>query len=395
MTLRRYRTSLATAAVLVFSTNIANYAERFGLYPVYWIAGFLLATAPLALVAAWSRPLRPNPIIAWSVAYLLISWAWFFLSTQSGAAWQQVQTRVLSVLFLVLTLMLFADRSTHRPVRLALVAATLLTGGLNLYELFHPMTFSDIPGRSTGLFANVNQSGAALVLGVILGQGVVPPRLRFGYVLATGLGVLPTFSRAAILGWLLVGALTWLQAGVHFRRVVGFGATAAAAAGFLFSPAWASIQRSLAQRGVLTENVLDRLAFFERGAADDASTEARLGVARLAWSTFADHPFFGTGTGASTEGIFELGPHNMYLALMADHGILGLLIFPAFILATIWGINRRTAPVALPFAAFIALWGLFSHNILEERFVLLAFALVAAIVATGRSSPIRHPEVPS
>lgn len=383
------RTALAVGAVAAFSTNIANYGLKYGLEPLYWIAGFVAGSAVLAAAGWWRIRIRPEPIAIWCAAFALISMVWFFSSSQSAVAWQQVQTRLLSVIFLLLMLFLFAGARARRASRQAVVGATLLTAGLNVYELFNPMTFSDIPGRSTGLFANVNQSGAAVVLGLVLGQGVVPRHLRPAYVLATGIGVLPTFSRAAILGWVLVCGLTWLQSGVRLGHLLRLGAVGAIAAVFLLTPWWSDLRLTLEQRGALTENVLDRLAFFERGTAGDASTESRLGVARLAWSTFADHPFAGTGTGATTEGIFELGPHNIYLALLAEHGVVGLVVFPALILAAVWGADRGTAPVAVPFALFIAFWGLFSHNVLEERYILLAFALVGSMVSGARLAPWR------
>jgi len=382
--LRDYRTLLAAGAALMYSGDIANYTLRYGLAPPLWVSGFLAASTPLALAAIrWGR-FRLEPMVIWAYGYLAISFLWFFPSSQSAVAWQQVQTRVLSVIFLLLLFFLFVDQRAQRAARQAIAVATLISSALNLYELFNPMTFSDIPGRSTGLFANVNQSGAAIVLGLILGQGVVPPRYRGVYVIATGVGLMPTFSRSAILGWVAVCFVTWLLSGIRPSGLLKFGTVSIVAALFLLTPWWGSLQTELARRGVLTENVLDRLAFFEGGGAEDASAEERVVVAQLAWQTFADHPVTGTGTGATTENDFVVGPHNIYLAMMAEHGISGLFIVPALLLATLWGANRDTAAVTIPFALFIIFWGFFSHNVLEERYILLSFALVAAMVASRR-----------
>ena len=384
MTLASYRVLVAVGAVFIFFTHFANYSLTFGIEPLYWIMGFLALAAPV-LGGTWQTVrLRLEPILVWSLAFVLLSIIWFFVSSQSALAWQQVQTRVLSVTFLFLMLFLFADCRARRAARRAIVAATALIAGFNLYELFHPMTFSDIPGRSTGLFDNVNQSGAALVLGLILGQGVVSPRYRPGFVLMTGIGLLPTFSRAAILGWLMVVAVSWAISGIRGRGLVTLGLLGLASSMFLLTPWWGDLQQSLAARGVLTTNVRDRLAFFERGTTADASTTERLGVARLAWETFADHPIIGMGTGAATETIFTLGPHNMYLTLMVDHGIIGLFVFPTLLLAACWRASDTTAPVVVPLTLFLLFWGLFSHNVLEERYLLLTVALVAAMVAADR-----------
>lgn len=392
MSLPRYRVLVATAAVLIFFTNIASYSLTYGLSPLMWVVGFIGISTPLLAVAALHGRLRLDPILIWSLGYLAISFLWFFPSSQSALAWQQVQTRILSVIFLLLMLFLFADERAQWAARQAVVAATLLTSALNIYELFNPMTFSDIPGRSTGLFANVNQAGAAVVLGLLLGYGAVPSRFRALYLIATGIGVLPTFSRAAMLGWMMVGLVIWVQGGVRLTSVLKLGAAGVALLLLLLSPWWADLQTTLEERGVLTENVIDRLAFFERGTRGDASAEERETVARLAWATFAEHPLAGTGTGATTKTIFVVGPHNIYLALMAEHGIGGLFIFPALLLATIGGADRGTARIVVPFTLFIAFWGLFSHNVLEERYILLTFALVAAMVAARRDRSQRRLE---
>ena len=385
ISLRSYRAVVAASAVLVFFTNLANYTLIAGVEPLYWIAGFLALAVPL-VVGTWATTrIRVDPLVLWSFGFVVLSMLWFFHSSQSVLAWQQVQTRVLSVTFLLLMMLLFVDAHARYAARWAVVTATLLTAGLHVYELFNPMTFSDIPGRSTALFANVNQSGSAVVIGLILGQGVIPPPYRTGFVLATGIGVLPTFSRAAMLGWLLVVVITWVRTGLRLRNLLGLGGLALTSFAFFISPWWGTIQRTLTERGVLTENVRDRLAFFEQGGTTgDASAVERVDVARLAWRTFADSPVVGRGTGAATETIFQLGPHNMYLSLMVDHGILGLFILPLLLLAVLWGINRSSAPVAIPFVLFIAFWGFFSHNVLEERQILLGVALVATMVAAGR-----------
>ena len=76
--------------------------------------------------------------------------------------------------------------------------------------------------------------------------------------------------------------------------------------------------------------------------------------------------------------------HNVYLAMMVDHGIIGLFILPTLILATLWGLPKSQVDLALPFAMFLSLWGLFSHNVLEERYILTSVALVGSIIATHR-----------
>jgi ABC-type amino acid transport system permease subunit len=70
--------------------------------------------------------------------------------------------------------------------------------------------------------------------------------------------------------------------------------------------------------------------------------------------------------------------------MMVDHGILGLFVLPLLILAALWGLRPAQYDLALPFAMFLSMWGFFSHNVLEERYILVAVALVGSIVASHR-----------
>ncbi|MCC6314305.1 MAG: O-antigen ligase family protein [Thermomicrobiales bacterium] len=383
-----YRSLLAIGMVLVFFTNIANYGLRWEVRPQFWIVGFAAAAAPLALSDLLRRGLRIAPIGIWCFAYLLISFVWFVPSSQSPAAWQQIQTRLLSVIFLVLATYIFSEAQAWRAAQRAIVAAALLTAAINLYEVVFPMTFSEIPGRASGLFANVNQSGSALVLGLILGAGALRPGWRVPYALAVGLGILATVSRGALLGWALVLALWAARRGNRKPAIAVVAVAGLAVALLLLTPAWGGVQQTLVERGVLTENVRQRLDVFGGAELADASALERQHVAKLAWSVFAEHPLAGTGTGAATEGIFELGPHNMYLANMVDHGAIGIFILPTLLLAVVWGADPRRLPFVVPFVVFLAFWGFFSHNVLEERDILLAVAFVAAAVGLQRSAPL-------
>ena len=383
-----YRKSLAVVAVALFFTNVSNYTQQFGVIPLAWIGLFAGLCVPVAVHGLFTGRVPIRPLAWWGSGYLLVSVLWFYRSPQDAFAYEEVQLRVLSVIFLVLSLIVFSDASAQRVGRVAIAAATMLAVGFNLYELFNPQTFSDIVGRAAGLYGNSNQSAAALVLGLILGYAVVPGWLRGTFVAATAIGIIPTFSRSGILAWLLVVAFFTLRAGfgvAQMRRVV---VLAALVVGLLVSPVWGDIERELYERGTLNLNVLDRLAFFGGGEASDASTSERKAVATKAWSMVGEEPFRGHGTGASVriDG-FEVGTHNVYLAMMVDHGFLaGIAVIPLLLLATMWGATRRTLALTIPFAAFIAMWSLFSHNVLEERYILLSIGLTASVVAVAARS---------
>jgi O-antigen ligase len=383
--LARYRQACVIVAVGIFFTNFANYAERWGLIPLYWVIFLAGLTAPL-LIAALALPhLQVRPLAWWGAGFLLMSIAWYFPSRQDEVAYQEVQTRILSVIFLILMLFLFARPEEQRLARAGVALAQVLAISLNVYELFHPLTFSKIPGRSSGLFENSNQSGAALMLGMILSYGVVPARLRVPFIIATGVGILTTFTRSAMLGWIVVVIFLAVRSGFNVQRLRAVIICGLVVIGVIFSPAWHHLEQTLEERGALNLSVLDRLAFFSTGRVSDASANERFAVVAEAWRLFTERPFTGYGTGAArTIPGFSVSTHNIYVFLLVDHGILGLLIIAGLLATTLWGATRRTADVTGPFALFLIMWGFFSHNVLEERYILLAVALVASMVASAR-----------
>jgi small-conductance mechanosensitive channel len=250
-----YRKLCVVVAVAVFSSNFANYSERWGYKPLYWVGLLGVLTAPLLAGAALTKRVPIRPLMVWCAGFLLISIAWYFPSKQNAIAYQEVETRFLSVIFLLLVLFLCARPAEQHLARVMIALSVLLGVGLNLYEVFHPLTFSKIPGRSSGLFENSNQSGAALILGMIIAYAVVPSRVRLPFIVLTGIGILTTFSRAAMIGWILVVLLLVVRAGFGVRQARALLVFGAIVVAFIFSPLWGNVQGSLEERGILNLNV--------------------------------------------------------------------------------------------------------------------------------------------
>jgi O-antigen ligase len=379
-----YRKALVFGGVVLFFTNFADYSLKLGIIPLYWIFAFGALCMPLAIPSLFNGHAEVPPLAMWAGAYLLISIAWFFPSAQTPESYQNLQTRVLSVIFLGLMLFILARPEDQHLGRIAIAWSVLLAVALNVYELFNPMTFSSIPGRSSGLYNNVNQSGAALVLGLILAYHIVPGRLRIPFALVTAIGIIPTFSRAAIVGWVLVMLFFAARSGLGIAQLRRIFILCIIVFGFLVSPYMSDLQQTLEERGTLTLDVVQRLNFLN-GNTDDASTHEREEVAQVSWRLFTEKPITGYGTGKNRqiEG-FEVGTHNIYLAMLIDHGILGILIVPGMLLAMVWGARKNDFDLIVPFVMFLTFWGFFSHNVLEERYILVSVALIGSIVASNR-----------
>jgi hypothetical protein len=72
----------------------------------------------------------------------------------------------------------------------------------------------------------------------------------------------------------------------------------------------------------------------------------------------------------------------MYLYYMADHGIVGLIFLPGAIFAVVYGNKGEKKVILTCYAVFMIVWGIFSHNVLETRYILATFALLTAMRST-------------
>lgn len=387
ISLESYRKFLVVFAVAIFYTSVCDFTEPYGFNALKWIMVMGALTAPLLLHAVFENAYRLQPLIVWGLGYLMISIIWYFPAVQDDLAYRQLRLRFLSVIFLFLMLFIMNRPAEQRLARLCIAAGVLFGTALNVYEQFHPMTFSTVPGRSSGLYSNINQSGAALMLGMIVSQPALPKKLRLPFSLIAAVGIVTTFSRAAILGWIVVMGFWAIRGGLNVGQISRVLVTLALLFAFFTSSYWQGIQTKLEERGALNANVIERLHFFSQGDTADASAQEREAVAADAMSLFKQKPLLGWGTGAGTGRNLEnyqVGPHNVYLAMMIDHGFLGALLLPLLLLATIWGCRKTLFDVAAPFVLFAALWGFFSHNVFEERYILLTVALVGAMIVSER-----------
>jgi O-Antigen ligase len=346
-----------------------------------------LGVACLPLLVRPSARDWPWGVTLWYVGFLAVSLA-FFVRISNGfeSGVQLLRSRMLAAFLLMAVLLILSDRRTHRFAAWTMVVASLTAVALNLYEAFAPGTFSDTPGRSAGFYRNPNISGSALVMGMIVGLYVVGQKWQVPYSLAIGLGILVTFSRSSILAWILITPLT-LSLHRGARRLIQLAIVAALVLFPLFLVAQSLIFKTFEDNGALTRDVMSRASMEIGGDSDDS----RFTNVRLALESFAAHPLLGKGTGASYEPPFDqVGPHNIYLAHMVDNGILGVLLYPTLIWLATRHAAQEVKSVSVPFAFFLAYWGLFSHNLPEEYHFVFSLAFVSSLVAANRdhdSSP--------
>jgi len=132
---------------------------------------------------------------------------------------------------------------------------------------------------------------------------------------------------------------------------------------------------------------------------DDSALERRL-VATSAWEQFSENPIFGYGLGASALSTIA-GTHNMYLALLVEQGIVGGALYCILVLLVFGkgyrlirgrkdtAAHRDIGAALLVMSAYIAVVGLFTHNLLEQASNLFLLAILITAASRGVSSPRR------
>ncbi len=359
------RCALAVAGVAVFFTNLDGYAAAAwpAPDPIKWVVAFAGATAAL-LVVDPHRPtaLLRSPMLAWVALYFFVTTAWALWTPPHPEVVQELRDRYRSILFLLTFALLFDDPRAHRAGVIAVAIGVALASVVNVAEFLSPSPFDDLPGRihgrAAGFHVNPNASGLALALGLAAVAPAVSQRWRVPLLLLSAIGIAATFSRGASICLALV--FVWLVV----QRALGpkYVAVIVFCAFFLFTAAAGYVD----SHGLLDDNTSARVHLEH----DDSGRGA---LAMKAWGMFASSPLAGNGLGSTRTWDAPVRAHNMFLTLASDHGVLGLIVFPALGLALI-ACRRSAAGFALALMAS----GFTSHSVLASRYALLLTALAAA-----------------
>lgn len=263
-----------------------------------------------------------------------------------------------------------------RTLSIAAFVIVVIGVALNLYEfLIENNLWSTAPGRSAGLYINPNISAGAL-----LGYGLIflssrADKFRIDDLIMMCLivvGVFITFSRTGIISVVvLFTAVILLRVNRrYFLRVI---------AGSVSIMVIAVVGSSYVyQNMVLSKDAAMRLDSFMLTSLLDNYRSQRGEVALDSIDLFMKNPIAGEGV-RTVQGMTQ-GPHNMFVAVMIDYGVSGLLAYLGFIVRLIlFAIisNREIAGRLWLFILWLCLFSVASHNLLEDTATMpiLGFAL--------------------
>ncbi len=262
---------------------------------------------------------------------------------------------------------------------------------LNLIDFTtgNPDIFSSIVGRASGLYVNPNIAGLVLAISYVLVHKDILKSFRLILFVLFVLAMLSTASRAGLLYlalivfYLLVSGyfFIWTKKAFFINAVIMLSV-------LIF---WASIQQGtnqiMAEISDVSRVFETRFSNFVQIMQGDESSLDReedtrftllIGHARL----YLENPVLGNGLGFSRSQVltgFKDASHNVYLHLLNEYGIIGLLFYLYFIYKSLGGEvlkphNTNFEPHLLLLIVFLG--GFFSHNL--NRFYSVAILLAYA-----------------
>jgi O-Antigen ligase len=376
----KYQYFISIIATFLFFSHLPDYLYTAPILPI-------LPLAWIGLIAVLSIPFikkagnLPKPLAIWMIFYLVISLLSLMTVSGDELSFTDFRAKALSVLFIILMYAIFQQRSVAH-IKYTIIFVVLMSVMNNMLELFSPRMFSELNvGRPAGFYIDPNQTGCALMLGMLMSITAIKKQYRWMLILVTGIGVMATFSRGAIIGWVICTIL------LIFGRVLSDQRRKILVPTVLLIIFLVSINplKTLSEffKGDTSGanwDIVNRLEEFQNPASSEDSAMVRQAVAGGAALMFSQHPFWGNGLASTRKWmVADVSTHNMYLYFMADNGILGILFLPGAIFAVVYRNKGEQRTILLCFAVFVSLWGLFSHEVLAERYTLSSFAFLAAM----------------
>lgn len=264
-------------------------------------------------------------------------------------------------------------RHGGRAIYLASLFTLLIGVAVNVAEFAGFGKFSSVPGRAAGFLIDANDSSIAIINSVavciVLSRRFWPKALLLGIAI---IGVVPTFSRSGMIVYALVCVVFAM---VHFRQHARQIITLAVV-GVAF------LVVGLGTFAVLVKdaNAKARFSAIFGGDTSKMGSSERMKDLNDGLKAANEMPILGHGVGAGTS---QWQPHNQFVSLWVDQGILAALFFVALwflLLGKAFTVRKDALLAIVPHIAFIP----FTQMQLESVNVLYSAIFVAAITS-------RHP----
>jgi O-antigen ligase len=385
-----YQYILSIIATFLFFSDLPDYlfvAPILPFVPLVWIVALAILSIPFIKKVANI----PKPLLIWMIFYVFISILSLMTISADEISFTDFRAKVLSVLFIALMYAIFQQKSILH-IKYTILFVVFMSVCNNIFELLNPRVFTAVNvGRPAGFYVDPNKTGCAIMLGMLLSITIIKKPYRWILILVAGIGIMATFSRGAIIGWFI--CTVFLVAGKVLsdrRRKILVPAVILLFFLISLNPLQLLTDYFKGDPTGANWDIVNRLEEFQNPSLSEDSAMSRQAVAAGAWIMFGNHPFWGNGLASTRKWmVADVSTHNMYLYYMADHGVLGILFLPGAIFAVVYNNKGEQRTILLCFAVFVSFWGLFSHEVLAERFTLSSFALLAAM-NTNQKWYVKH-----
>jgi hypothetical protein len=244
-----------------------------------------------------------------------------------------------------------------------------------VWDSLFPGTFSELTTRAAGFGVNPNTGGA--ITGILL-IGALPWE-RSGFdpvtlaILAiTGMGVFLTLSRSSLLCWIVVTASYAIRT-LTIRGASGWVLGAGIMAPLILYAATAG--EWVRETFPMLQASHERIEMFLGEGEMDHADDSRVHLAEDFFASALESPWVGWGTGLNYSG--AVGAHNIFLAKWVENGVGAM----AILLLLMWGTyrmgQRYQSPELKTLAAYLFVQGFFSHNMLDDKTILLMWGILA------------------
>ncbi len=370
--------------VLIYMSNIHLFFFAMGITaikPLYWYFVAIIQAIAIAIFKlSILQSQKSKSFIVFFSLFLFHAFLSFLYSSQSPIAEQALITRMQVVAWFLSFLILLQFNGAFKYALSAILVTAILAVIMNIMDFFDPI-WTTAPGRAAGLYLNANISGKMLTFVMVAGIPFIPVRFRMLFCGFIGVGVLVTFSRSswflwgiAILG--LVGTGYLMSRSKKLIFLLSFIAVSSILYGII-SGLFASFAYDSWLFDYLTPDTLFRLGLDGGSVADD-SAQVRFYVANLAWNAFQERPLFGFGLGFIYEWGYSKAPHNMYVSILAETGLIGFMMFCGLV-AIVW---RHANSIGKVIVILFIFSSFFTHNNLEQPAMMMMLAFAAIFQAT-------------
>lgn len=392
-----YHAVVLGVALLVLFANLPLYAYtlRPAILPKFFFFGLFLLFVPLLLFK--SRALTVyvvSPFALWASLLIILNLVHAASLTMDAGAivlvqdYQQMEARIALVMTRIQYLAFawfigFAVMSCNRQsyqkvfVFLAVLLPCLVILDFVSPGLLYPLDAAGtVLGRAAAMFINPTMAAEALLLVFLFSCAVASPTFRLPLLILLGVALLVTFTRSAIVAWVLLWIV--LIAGKVLPKSALVAMSVVIAVGLMFMGFFESYLSSRQDFAGAVANLQARLDFFSNAKLGDDSALERAQVLAAGWDLFMQNPIFGAGGGGTQYWSLRTSTHNQLMMMAAEYGVFGIAAWIWMVIILLRGqfFQNRSLQIAMVF--LFVFMSMFTHQMLDSASYWLAtFALVS------------------